>query len=104
MRQAKLQTRLRRARILLRDWQRAIREGCAEKTGPHVGVVTDELLIAEFKNFQEAQSAIIEATMLLNGDPAKLALLVLELADAVENAADDIGGSRPQLDILREAV
>ena len=33
-----------------------------------------------------------------------LAQLVLELAEAVDNAAADIGGSRPQLDILREAV
>lgn len=33
-----------------------------------------------------------------------LATLVLELADAVENAINDIGGSRPQLTILREAV
>lgn len=34
----------------------------------------------------------------------QLAKLVLELADAVDNAAEDIGGSRPQLTILREAV
>lgn len=34
----------------------------------------------------------------------RLADLVLELAEAVDNAAEDIGGSRPQLDILREAV
>jgi hypothetical protein len=34
----------------------------------------------------------------------RLADLVLELAEAVDNAADDIGGSRPQLEILREAV
>lgn len=34
----------------------------------------------------------------------KLAALVLELAEAVDNAASDIGGSRSQLDILREAV
>lgn len=34
----------------------------------------------------------------------KLAMLVLELAEAVDNAAHDIGGSRPQLTILREAV
>lgn len=34
----------------------------------------------------------------------RLAALVLELAEAVDNAAADIGGSRPQLDILREAV
>lgn len=34
----------------------------------------------------------------------KLADLVLELAEAVENAVNDIGGSRPQLTILREAV
>lgn len=34
----------------------------------------------------------------------KLAALVMELAEAVDNAAHDIGGSRPQLDILREAV
>lgn len=33
-----------------------------------------------------------------------LAQLVLELAEAVDNTADDIGGSRPQLDILRDAV
>lgn len=33
-----------------------------------------------------------------------LAALVLELAEAVDNAHDDIGGSRPQLTILREAV
>lgn len=35
---------------------------------------------------------------------SKLAELVLELAEAVDNARDDIGGSRGQLDILREAV
>lgn len=35
---------------------------------------------------------------------SKLATLVLELAAAVDNAADDVGGSRPQLTILREAV
>jgi hypothetical protein len=29
---------------------------------------------------------------------------VLELAEAVDNAHEDIGGSRPQLDILRDAV
>lgn len=34
----------------------------------------------------------------------RLAALVLELADAVEGAAQDIGGHRPQLTILREAV
>lgn len=34
----------------------------------------------------------------------RLASLVLELSEAVDNAAADIGGSRPQLDILREAV
>jgi hypothetical protein len=34
----------------------------------------------------------------------QLAALVLELADAVDAAALDIGGHRPQLDILREAV
>jgi uncharacterized protein YlxW (UPF0749 family) len=39
-----------------------------------------------------------------NADLRTLANLVLELADAVDNAAEDIGGSRPQLDILREAV
>lgn len=35
---------------------------------------------------------------------ARLSALVLELAEAVDNAANDIGGSRAQLDILREAV
>ena len=34
----------------------------------------------------------------------RLTALVLELAEAVDNAAADIGGSRPQLDILHEAV
>lgn len=34
----------------------------------------------------------------------KLADLVLELAEAVDHAAEDIGGARPQLTILREAV
>jgi hypothetical protein len=34
----------------------------------------------------------------------RLAKLVLELAEACDNAAADIGGSRPQLDILREAT
>lgn len=34
----------------------------------------------------------------------KLCALVLELAEAVDNAHEDIGGSRPQLTILREAV
>jgi hypothetical protein len=33
-----------------------------------------------------------------------LTTLVLELADAVDRAAEDIGGSRDQLTILREAV
>lgn len=33
-----------------------------------------------------------------------LAGFVIELAEAVDNARDDIGGSRPQLDILRDAV
>lgn len=33
-----------------------------------------------------------------------LARLVLELAEAVDNAAEDIGGSRPQLEILQEMV
>lgn len=37
-------------------------------------------------------------------DTPGLAKLVLELAEAVDNAVDDIGGSRPQLDILRDAV
>lgn len=37
-------------------------------------------------------------------DAAKLCDLVLELAQAVDNAHEDIGGSRPQLTILREAV
>ena len=36
--------------------------------------------------------------------PRDLATLVLELAEAVDNAVADIGGSRPQLTILREAV
>lgn len=35
---------------------------------------------------------------------SRLSALVLELAEAVDNAAADIGGSRPQLDILRDAV
>lgn len=34
----------------------------------------------------------------------KLCDLVLELAEAVDNAAANIGGSRPQITILREAV
>lgn len=34
----------------------------------------------------------------------KLSKLVLELAEAVDNSAADVGGSRSQLDILREAV
>lgn len=34
----------------------------------------------------------------------QLAKLVLELAEAVDNAAADIGGSRSQIVILREAV
>ena len=42
--------------------------------------------------------------MSTSDDSIKLATLVLELAEAVDNAAEDIGGSRPQLDILREAV
>lgn len=35
---------------------------------------------------------------------AQLATLVLELAEAVDNTAEDIGGSRPQIDILRDAM
>jgi len=34
----------------------------------------------------------------------KISTLVLELAEAVDNAANDIGGSRGQLDILKDAV
>lgn len=52
------------------------------------------------------QTAITELRELLarSSEPSRLADLVLELADAVDNAADDVGGSRPQLDILRDAV
>lgn len=51
-----------------------------------------------------AQEAISQAAAAERAKGARLRALVLELAAAVENAADDIGGSRAQLDILREAV
>ncbi len=34
----------------------------------------------------------------------KLTNLVLELADAIDGAAYDVGGHRPQADILQEAI
>lgn len=52
-------------------------------------------------------AAQLRAVIDRRGAPApvvQLADLVLELAAAVDNAAEDIGGSRPQLTILREAV
>lgn len=52
-----------------------------------------------------ASAAALKGAKLQATKNAKaLAKLVLELAEAVDNAANDIGGSRPQLDILREAV
>lgn len=45
-----------------------------------------------------------DAILALPAGQKKLADLVLKLADAVDNAMHDIGGSRPQLTILREAV
>lgn len=49
----------------------------------------------------EQHLARLHGTLEVTG---KLCYLVLELAAAVDNAAEDIGGSRPQLTILREAV
>lgn len=54
-----------------------------------------------YRIYEEVEKKVEHPLMPL---PKQLASYVLELAEAVDNADADIGGSRPQLDILRDAV
>lgn len=54
----------------------------------------------------QAEEMVLHMLEVAPNAPAEgeLAKLVMELAEAVDNAAEDVGGSRSQLIILREAV
>jgi hypothetical protein len=56
-----LVTRLRCARILLRDWRSAVFDGHVNHGGPDSGKVTDPAMVRELARFNAADAALAEA-------------------------------------------
>lgn len=68
MKQKTLSTRLRRARVLLLTWKKAVRDSHTVQAGPHAGTVTDPGALRELDNFIEAEQALTEAIKLARMD------------------------------------